>query len=97
MHVQIMLKVANQTKLNRLKLNSTKHFKGFEMSYSAAQLLYGPILVLSQSTYELTSPHTNKPYFIEPNQKLNINEFDMAKSTVHLLYVPVLINNLPTN
>ena len=33
----------NQT--NQTKLNPTKYFKGFEMSQSSAQLLYGPVLV----------------------------------------------------
>ena len=34
------------TKPNHTKPNSSKSFKRFEMSKSAAQLLYGPVLVL---------------------------------------------------
>ena len=35
----------NQTKTNQTKLDLTKYLKGFEMSKSAAQLLYAPVLV----------------------------------------------------
>ena len=35
----------NQTKTNQAKLDLTKYLKGFEMSKSAAQLLYAPVLV----------------------------------------------------
>ena len=46
----------NQTKLKPTKTthtkpNSSKSFKGFEMSKSAAQLLYGPVLVLQENDY----------------------------------------------
>ena len=35
----------NQIKTNQTKLDLTKYLKGFEMSKSAAQLLYAPVLV----------------------------------------------------
>ena len=35
----------NQTKTNQTKPDLTKYLKGFEMSKSAAQLLYAPVLV----------------------------------------------------
>ena len=38
----------NQTKTNQTKLDLTKYLKGFEMSKSAAQLLYAPVLVFCQ-------------------------------------------------
>ena len=39
----------NQTKTNQTKLDLTKYLKGFEMSKSAAQLLYAPVLVKIQA------------------------------------------------
>jgi len=41
----------NQTKTNQTKLDLTKYLKGFEMSKSAAQLMYASVLVLILSTY----------------------------------------------